>query len=238
MSAIFVGGSKGGVGKSLVSCLVLHSLIRDGQKPILIETDDSNPDVLKTYQRKLQAMEEDEEKKEDNPFFCNMDTERGWQAVFKKIYDLREKNVDRPVVINTGARNILSIEKFGALFDGVGDIITLWVIDNGRESLNLLDDYLKICHQKITVVKNGFFSEEKYFDYFEKSIFNNEEKKIPNVYIEKATLGIISALQKRIPFDEMDSSLHVVDRILASDWIKKASNSIQKAINIASIYES
>lgn len=234
MSTIFVSGSKGGVGKSLVSCLVVHSYLEDNLKPFLIESDDSNPDVYKTYNKKLSATEEDDE---ENILFSTMDTERGWQNIFKTICEIREKSPERPIVVNTGARTIGSIEKYGALFDGIGDIITLWVIDDGRESLNLLDTFLTICRQKIVVVKNGFFSDEQYFTYFNKSYFNKEGNVIPNVYLKKATLGIISALQDRVPFDEMESKLHIVDRILAKDWLSNATKTIKKAIEIADVYE-
>ena len=231
MSAFFVGGTKGGVGKSLVSCLVLHKFISDGEKPILVETDDSNPDVMKIYKKRLS-----ENNNEENVLYTSMDTEKGWQKVFKKIYDLRENNSLCPIVINTGARNITSIEKYGMLFDGIGDITTLWVIDNGKDSLNLLYDYLKVCHQKITVVKNGFFGEEEDFEFFDKSHFNDKENVIPNVYLSKAPLGIVSALQNRIPFDQMAESLHIVDRILAQNWLEKSTKIIKNAIEIAQPY--
>lgn len=232
MPTIFVTGSKGGVGKSLVSCLVLHSYLADNQMPFLIESDDSNPDVYKTYGKKL-----NDTNAEENTLFSTMDTERGWRNIFKKICEIREKTPDRPIVVNTGARIIGAIEKYGALFDGVGDIITLWVIDDGRESMNLLDTFLSICHQKIVVIKNGFFSDEKYFYYFNNSYFSKEGNTISNVFLNKSTIGIISALQERIPFDEMDSKLDIVDRVLAADWLSKSTKTIKNAIEIAAVYE-
>jgi MinD-like ATPase involved in chromosome partitioning or flagellar assembly len=44
-----VGGGKGGVGKSLMSIALLDFLQASGQRPFLVETDTSVPDVFKTY---------------------------------------------------------------------------------------------------------------------------------------------------------------------------------------------
>ena len=44
-----VGGSKGGVGKSMVSMGLTHFLIQSGEKVFLIDADTSNPDVFKSY---------------------------------------------------------------------------------------------------------------------------------------------------------------------------------------------
>ena len=46
----FIGGSKGGVGKSILSMILADFLTKcKGRKIILIESDTSNPDVGKTF---------------------------------------------------------------------------------------------------------------------------------------------------------------------------------------------
>jgi hypothetical protein len=45
----YVGGSKGGVGKSLVSFALVDYLINRDQRVLLIDTDNSNPDVYKAH---------------------------------------------------------------------------------------------------------------------------------------------------------------------------------------------
>ena len=55
---VFVGGVKGGTGKSFVSMLGLHAFISKGIIPTLVETDTSNPDVYKTYQKKENEADE------------------------------------------------------------------------------------------------------------------------------------------------------------------------------------
>ncbi len=45
----YIGGSKGGVGKSIVAFAFIDYLIGKGIKVLLVETDNSNPDVYKTH---------------------------------------------------------------------------------------------------------------------------------------------------------------------------------------------
>ena len=44
-----IGGSKGGVGKSIVSMATIDYLQEQGESILLIESDTSNPDVWKGY---------------------------------------------------------------------------------------------------------------------------------------------------------------------------------------------
>jgi cellulose biosynthesis protein BcsQ len=45
----WIGGSKGGVGKSIMTVVTLDYLIDAGEKVLLVECDTSNPDVWKAY---------------------------------------------------------------------------------------------------------------------------------------------------------------------------------------------
>ncbi len=48
-----VGGSKGGVGKSLVTMALVHYLKENDDEVFLIDADTSNPDVLKSYEQEV-----------------------------------------------------------------------------------------------------------------------------------------------------------------------------------------
>ena len=50
-----VGGSKGGVGKSMVSLALIDYLLNNGKTVLLIETDNSNPDVHKALGASVQS---------------------------------------------------------------------------------------------------------------------------------------------------------------------------------------
>jgi MinD-like ATPase involved in chromosome partitioning or flagellar assembly len=45
----WIGGSKGGVGKSMMTVVILDYLLEQGEKVLLVECDTSNPDVWKAY---------------------------------------------------------------------------------------------------------------------------------------------------------------------------------------------
>ena len=46
----YVGGSKGGVGKSKMSFALIDYLLGKGNKVFLVESDNSNPDVYKAHE--------------------------------------------------------------------------------------------------------------------------------------------------------------------------------------------
>ena len=51
-----VGGSKGGVGKSIVSTAVIDLLRQRGEKVLIIDSDTSNPDVYKSHHKTLECL--------------------------------------------------------------------------------------------------------------------------------------------------------------------------------------
>ena len=51
----WVGGSKGGVGKSMMTVAMLDHLLEQGTKVILVECDTSNPDVWKAYREQVET---------------------------------------------------------------------------------------------------------------------------------------------------------------------------------------
>ena len=51
----WVGGSKGGVGKSMMTVATLDHLLERGSKVLLVECDTSNPDVWKAYRRQIEV---------------------------------------------------------------------------------------------------------------------------------------------------------------------------------------
>ena len=50
-----VGGSKGGVGKSMVTLALADNLQRKGIHAVLLETDTSNPDVMKALRVEIKC---------------------------------------------------------------------------------------------------------------------------------------------------------------------------------------
>jgi cellulose biosynthesis protein BcsQ len=85
---INISGSKGGVGKSIISMCVLDYLENE-DSPILVESDTSNPDVWKAYKNRVQSE------------LINLDDKDGW-IKFINFYD---SNKNSNIVINSAARS-------------------------------------------------------------------------------------------------------------------------------------
>lgn len=164
---IFVGGSKGGVGKSILAMALLDYLSESSQTPALIETDTSNPDVWKSYRNTVGS---------DT---TNLDDAEGWIHLVNLLAGEVESDTNitatTPVVINSAARANDSVMKNGdillsALPELERELVTVWVINRQRDSLELLKAYMdKMPAAKVHVIKNGYFGEDKKFELYNNS---------------------------------------------------------------------
>lgn len=151
-----VGGSKGGVGKSMVTMALLDFLKGRGDKLLLIESDTSNPDVYKAYREEVECKT------------INLDEANGWI----ELVNTTDANPDATVVINTAARNNDGVSRYGdTLASTLGemsrDLTTFWVINRQRDGLELLKDYTAaISDSTVHVVRNGYFGEENAFELY------------------------------------------------------------------------
>ena len=151
-----VGGGKGGVGKSLMSMALLDFRHRAAQRPFLIETDTSVPDVFKTYAEALGGE------------LVNLDEREGWMD----LVNLVESSSESTFVINTGARNQTGVSNFGrtlgkALPELGRKLVVLWMIDRKRESLELLANFREaIPEAGVHVVRNMYLGSEKKFELY------------------------------------------------------------------------
>jgi hypothetical protein len=160
MSYIYlVGGSKGGVGKTIVTMSLLDYLISVDQKLLLIETDTSNPDVAKAYDQVV-ATE-----------LINLDKRDGWI----NLINVCSENPEAIVVINTAARNNEGVMANGGTLNGIlselqRELITLWVINRQKDSLLLLKEYMDIMTEStIHVLRNTYFGDEEKFETYQES---------------------------------------------------------------------
>jgi len=151
-----VGGSKGGVGKSLVTIAMLDYLLQQEESICLVESDTSNPDVCKAYQDEVETE------------LIDLDDVDGWI----RLINFCESRPESIVVINTAARNNKGVSEYGATLNStLGDLqrelITLWVINRQRDSVELLMDYMDaIPDSKVHVLRNLHFGEEHKFELF------------------------------------------------------------------------
>ena len=93
----FIGGNKGGVGKSLVTIATLDYLQQQNKKVFLIESDTTNPDVWKAYKDITQNS------------CISLDDADGWIT----LVNLCDANKDSIVVVNSAARNNMGVSAYG-----------------------------------------------------------------------------------------------------------------------------
>ena len=160
----FVGSSKGGVGKSIL-CMLLADFLTQyrHRKIILVESDTSNPDVGKTF-----THNDDVE-----VISLSLDNADGWI----ELVNYSEAS-DKDIVINSAARSGEAVEKFGGTLIGSleelhRDLISFWVINRQRDSIELLKKYMDVVPGELHVVRNTFYGEPRKFE-----LFNNSKTKI------------------------------------------------------------
>lgn len=151
-----VGGSKGGVGKSTVCVGLIDSLQERNEEILLIEADTSNPDVWKMYK--------DEIKTE----LIDLDDANGWID----LVNVCDQHPGSVVVVNTAARNNKGVTAYGETLNNTltelkRQLVTLWVINRQRDSLELLKEYMEgLPDSTIHVMRNGYFGEERKFELY------------------------------------------------------------------------
>lgn len=157
---IMVGGGKGGVGKTSVVMGVVDALLTRGEKVVLIESDDSNPDTYKAL-NKIVTSE-----------ICNLDDESGYM----KLSGIIEANPNACIVINTAARATKAIVQHGGILtDTVSELgrelSMLWVMNRQRDSIELLKEFLDGTggYKSVHAVLNTYFGSVDKFARFKNS---------------------------------------------------------------------
>jgi hypothetical protein len=154
-----VGGCKGGVGKSMVSLGLVDTLLTHSKQPFLIESDTSNPDVWKILKEEVQSA------------LIDLDEANGWID----LVNVCDKHPNSPLVVNTAARNSKGVSAYGETLANTlreldRELITLWVINRQRDSLELLKAYREaLPNSQIHVVRNGYFGDERKFELYNES---------------------------------------------------------------------
>lgn len=164
---IYVGGSKGGVGKSKTCFALIDFLVKMNKKILLLETDTSNADVYKAhfkYQDELNIICKE----------IDLDISDGWI----ELINLSEQYSDAYVIINSAARSSTGIEKYSmTLRDSLGELnrtlITLWLINRQRDSVELLRAFINsFPNALIYVLRNLYFGSSEKFE-----LYNNSKAK-------------------------------------------------------------
>ena len=157
---IYVGGNKGGVGKSMVAIALADHLRHGRNLPVfLIETDTANPDAAKCLGSELDAT-----------LAADTRTEAGWQTMLNAI----EQHQDKTCVINAGARDNDAMRRYGDYLHRGAEALAIplaiaWVINDERDSLLALRDFLEGYPGRVDVIGNRFFDEAGSFAIYRDS---------------------------------------------------------------------
>ena len=215
---INISGSKGGVGKSIISMCVIDYLESIDDKPILIESDTSNPDVWKTYKNRI------------NSELINLDDKDGWI----NFINFCDKNKDSNIIINSAARSNDGVRAYGKMLnDNIDDLghklITLWVINRQRDSLELLAKYMEaIPKAEIHVIRNTYIGDPSKFELYnssniKKTIEDRGGKTID--FPDLADRVADTIYNERLPIAEAGEKMPLGNRAELARWraeVKKA----------------
>ena len=159
----YVGGSKGGVGKSKLSFALIDYLITLEKKVLLLETDTSNPDTYKTHHPH-----------EKDNMICkiiDLDVSEGWI----KLVNYADEFPEHVAVINSAARSNTGIKKYGEMLRETlseldRELVTFWMLNRQRDSLELLRGFLNAFPDAlIHACRNIYFGAPEKFELYTKS---------------------------------------------------------------------
>lgn len=205
-----VGGSKGGVGKSFVTLALVDYLQRTDINVVLVETDTSNPDVMKAVHAEIECAS------------CNLDDVSGW-IDFVNFCDTHR---DAIVVVNTAARSQAGVEQYGGTLASALDelarrLVVLWVINRQRDSLELLLKFGATFPNAIThVVRNGYFgSPDKFTLYRDSQLRNAVEAQGQSVDFPDLADRVADELRsQRLSVGKAAQTMHIGERAELLRW--------------------
>jgi hypothetical protein len=155
----WIGGSKGGVGKSMMALAAIDYLLSERRKVLLVECDNANPDVFRAYQELVPAERAD------------LDEADGWIH----LVNVCDAHRDRAIVVNTAARNNVAVARYGQTLDSSlealdATLVALWMINRQRDSLELLTEFMEaVPRAAVHVVRNGYFGDSQKFELYNSS---------------------------------------------------------------------
>ncbi|WP_322074521.1 nucleotide-binding protein [Burkholderia cepacia] len=205
-----VGGSKGGVGKSFVTLALVDYLQRTDINVVLVETDTSNPDVMKAVHAEIECAS------------CNLDDVSGW-IDFVNFCDTHR---DAIVVVNTAARSQAGVERYGGTLASALDelarrLVVLWVINRQRDSLELLLKFGATFPNAIThVVRNGYFgSPDKFTLYRDSQLRNAVEAQGQSLDFPDLADRVADELRsQRLSVGKAAQTMHIGERAELLRW--------------------
>jgi hypothetical protein len=233
----YVGGSKGGTGKSLVSMGLVDYLKKTFPKDdiLLFETDATNPDVGRLYKKTRGIVVEN---------IALNENEDNWS----NLIDIIDQSKAPYVVINSMAGANVGVEAQGyflneAIDEEILDVDfkCLWVMNRDKDSVDLLKKYMdSIKYVTVYPIKNLWFGKEFDFSYYDES---NEGKLIREMVGKRGgrdfTFPVLNPkltyklYTQQNNFEEIRETLSAGMRISLSHWISQTGYIFENIVNMS-----
>lgn len=239
---VFSNGNKGGVGKSLVSDLVLDYFTLKGHNDIfLVEADRANQESVHAN---MKFLGKERYKLIDLEKINSSGDAVGIFNFFDFLYELHTKNHNVKVVVDLPATVSKTFQAnsdfFKECFQALQTpVITLWTVNCEEFGVLSLREYIKFFpDSKICVIKNKFFGDTFAFDMIQ----SDESKKIHfqdgfvSVFLPKCESFIMSEYRKsRVCFSELLELLKFSHRIKFSQWLSSSRKVMEDIFNSFSV---
>ena len=231
----FVGGGKGGVGKSIFTLALMDYLTHQRREPVLlVETDTSNPDVSLCYPPVAGRLVVE---------LINLDQDEGWM----ELANLCEQYSDHALVINSAARNHAGINEYGKILSASltelqRELIVLWVINTQRDSLQLLKAFMDdIPESTIHVIRNLYHGKESQFELYNTSQLREilEGKGGYSLNFPKLAVRVAHSLfSDRLSIEVARGALPIGNRVALLTWRQECANLFGSLIHGTHVAES
>lgn len=247
MDAIYqVTGVKGGVGKTLVSMIVVHLLAERGHNTTLIETDSGNPDVAETFVNRTTSRSTGIDKFQRN---INVETIQVTSVDGSVELANAMQAATGSVVINCPAANHDAIRQFSRQFWRAvrqldRTVTTLWAINRDYDSVRQLSDYRELTaklhadgqstRHRIHVVRNLYYSEDGYFPTYDESRTKQAIEKAGGRTVD---LPILALRLRELLYDDrrtIQGILHSAsfgDRVELECWLEDVESGLGEIVN-------
>ena len=222
----YVGGSKGGVGKSLFSFVLVDYLLERGRKILLVDTDTDNPDVFKAHKGlELPSLK---------CVLNSLDDADGWA----NLLDTVQSYPDHAVVINAAARTKTSTASYGeimqsALAEMKRELNVFWVINRHRDSVELLHSFMEhFPDTTIHVCRNLYFGEAGRFEMYNSSRARMMiEQRGSTLDLPAVANRVADALySKRMPIQIANSQLPIGSKAELQRWKRACAEMLDSVI--------
>lgn len=225
MKIIFIGGDKGGVGKSLASSAFANYMIEKEIKCVLIETDTSNPDVARQFEKESFGID---------VHAMRLIEKNDWL----NLADLLEKYVDSDscILINSKAAISEEIIKNSALINELfkalsAKIDLVWLINRQKDSLILLKKFIEAINvSRVNVMKNLYFGDPEKFELFDNSKIKDSVDQVLHLS-DLADRVSDKIYTDRLSLAAAKKDLGIGDRIEVTRFINEVNAEIDKVMD-------